>query len=302
MVNLAKWSGFWMVPVALLISACGPPPSGLGNAALDSAMIEGIRETPVVLENGVFEGEPFEPGAASRPRVGRIQEFVVRGDLGGDGQERAAVLLWSSEGGSGTFLWMSILESAPERPRSVATTPVGDRVQIIDFVFEDGGLILDCIAAGPQDAACCPNQHERRSYEWTGSEIQGSSNVLGTISTADLTGRLWQLEQFGRDGLAPEVEVTLEFSDASSFSGNGGCNLYSGTVSGGEGGEFSLSATASTMRRCPEDMAGAESQYMMRLARVSGFSFFNGRLLLRYTLDGEEDHMSFSAGPLEAKP
>ena len=49
------------------------------------------------------------------------------------------------------------------------------------------------------------------------------------------------------------------------------------------------------MRRCPEDMTGAESEYFHRLSRVERFAFLNGKLLLRYSIDDEGDALVFVA-------
>jgi heat shock protein HslJ len=282
--------------LGLGLMACSGPMSGLDDLALRSAIISGIEDTEVELRDGVWEGEPYDEGAASRPRVGLIEEFALRGGFTSPESEQVAVLTWQSSGGSGTLLWLAILESAPGHPRSVATTLIGDRVQVIDFSVEDGELTLELIAAGPDDAACCPGQHERRSYRMSGSSLAGSNEILGRASPADLAGRVWVLERFGfADTVAVAVEVTIEFSDGDKISGNAGCNLYTGSVLDIDGKDFRPSATASTMRRCPEDLTGAESWYFHRLSRVERFGFLNGKLLLHYSIDGQGDAMVFVA-------
>lgn len=284
------------------LAACSAPPSGLETAALNEARIEGLRDEAILLSEGVWEGRPYEEGAAVRPRAGRIQEFALRGDLSGEGQDLAAILLWSSEGGSGNLVWLSIVESAPERARSIATTLVGDRVQIIDLLLEGEQVQLDIVAAGPGDPACCPTQRERRRYRLSDGDLVGIAEVMGPVTTADLVGRTWRLDRFGRDDGPPSAEVTLEFSDPENFSGNGGCNAYQGSVVGSSMDNLELSAVASTMRRCPEDMTGTESRYFLRLDKVRSFSFHNGRLLLHYSTGDDEDSMIFSVAPAAANP
>ena len=63
---------------------------------LANATFEGIHDQPVALADGSWEGEPFEPGAASRPAVGLVRHFWMGGDLNGDGTEEAVVLLWKN--------------------------------------------------------------------------------------------------------------------------------------------------------------------------------------------------------------
>jgi heat shock protein HslJ len=281
---------------SLGLVACAGPPSGLDDLALRSARIDGIEEISIELEDGIWEGEPFEEGGASRPMIGLIEDYALRAGFTSVESEEAAVLLWHSTGGSGTRLWLAILESAAGRPRSVATSMIGDRVQVIDFWAEPGEIIVDLIAAGPNDAMCCPGQREQRRYRVADTGLIGTTEILGRGSVTDLRGKTWVLESFGRaESDTVSVEITIEFGQEGSISGNGGCNLYSGSVLDAEGMDFHLSATASTMRRCPEDMTGAESEYFHRLSRVEGFGFLNGRLLLRYTTEQTGDLLVFIA-------
>lgn len=281
---------------SLGLTACAGPPSGLDDMALRSARIAGIEDFSIELENGIWEGEPAEEGAASRSRIGLIEDYALRGGFTSANSEKAAVLLWQSSGGSGTLLWLAILESAACRPRSLATTLIGDRVQVIDFRAEADELVLDLIAAGPDDAMCCPGQREQRRYRVTDLGLTGIVEILGRGSAKDLAGKTWVLERFGRaNSDTVSVEITIEFSEDESIAGNSGCNEYTGSILDAKGMDFHLSATATTMRRCPETMTGAESEYSHRLSRVQGFGFLNGQLLLHYTTEETSDALVFTA-------
>jgi hypothetical protein len=90
---------------------------------LRNATYAGLEDlaVPVTLEERRWEGEPFEPGAASRPSVVLAPGFRLTGDLDGDGAEEAVVVLAQSSGGSGTWPpppWVTAWESA--RPASRA--------------------------------------------------------------------------------------------------------------------------------------------------------------------------------------
>jgi LysM repeat protein len=87
----------------LMAMSVGTAPAGLAPADLTNATYRGIYEQPVTLTNGTYEGEPFVEGDASRPTISFIPDLVVYGDVTGDGQNDAAVLLVENSGGSATF-------------------------------------------------------------------------------------------------------------------------------------------------------------------------------------------------------
>jgi len=128
---------------ALLVATCQPraeapkaAPQAL-SAPLGAPTLEELKNAtyagledlagPVSLKDGRWEGEPFEPGAASGPSVVLAPGFRLTGDLDGDGTEEAVVVLAQSSGGSGTFNSLAVVKRAAEGPRNVATTPLGDR-------------------------------------------------------------------------------------------------------------------------------------------------------------------------------
>ena len=95
-----------------------------------NARYQGIEGASVQLEDGRWEGEPYAPGGASRPAVGLVEHFVLNGDLDGDGEIEAVVLLWQSSGGSGTFDHVAVMKKVDGDWLNVATAPLGDRVQV----------------------------------------------------------------------------------------------------------------------------------------------------------------------------
>jgi hypothetical protein len=91
---------------------------------------QGIYDHPVTVHDGVYEGEPFVPGGASRPRVELVEDLLVQGDLDGDSVEEAAVLLAESSGGSGVMTYLALVTWRDGAPVNLATRLIGDRVQI----------------------------------------------------------------------------------------------------------------------------------------------------------------------------
>ena len=81
----------------------------LTEAALQNASYDGILESPVILSDGRFEGEPFTPGSATRPVVTLVPGVMAVGDLGGDAGEEAVVALAHNAGGSGVFMYLAVM-------------------------------------------------------------------------------------------------------------------------------------------------------------------------------------------------
>lgn len=277
------------------LAACAAPPPALDLSRLGQARIEGIEPEPILLENGSWEGEPWVEGGAARPRAGLIEEFVLEGSFTGEGRQQAAVLLWNSGGGSGTRLFVAVLEAGEDRPHSVATSLVGDRVQVIDFVAEGRELVLDLVTHGAGDAACCPGEHELRRYRFAGESVMESAEDLGRATARILAGQIWKLDRFAEGQDRPvDVEITIAFDGAGHAHGNAGCNDYEATVEESDGRNLTIHPTLTTMRRCPKAMVGAESEFLRLVGQVARFSFQNGRLVLQYTDADQFGMMSFT--------
>src|SRR5262245_40748169 len=148
-------------------SPSGPPEPTL--AQLRSATYQGLDlgRGPVTLEDGRWEGPPVAPGAASRPAVSLVRDYVLRGDLDGDGQAEAVVLLAASSGGTGELLYLAVVKRAASEIANVATAPLGDRVQLRAGRIESRRIVLDLVQAGAGDPMCCPGDLVTRTWEWS---------------------------------------------------------------------------------------------------------------------------------------
>ena len=59
--------------------------------AVANMTYSGIYDDDVTLTDGRWEGEPFVADGASRPAVGIIDDFMLIGDLDGDGTDEVVV-------------------------------------------------------------------------------------------------------------------------------------------------------------------------------------------------------------------
>lgn len=240
---------------------------------------------PVTLSNGRWTGAPTASGAASRPSVELADDFVVVGDLDGDGLEEAVVLLTYSSGGTGVWSFLAVVARRNGALHNVATAPLGDRVQIRSARITGGKLLVAAVRAGANDAACCPG--DLVDWQWTlGERSLNTPGAVGTgrLSLATLAGTVWILRAW--DIRAPaelEPEVTLAY-DAGRFTGSGGCNRYVAAVEGGVmAGEIKVGPPAATRMACPEPQSSAETRFLEQLGGARTIGFMLGRLAISYT-------------------
>lgn len=296
----------FLLLTAGIIAACASAPVSTATFdELGNMTYRGIYEQPVRLTNGVYEGEPFVAGGASRPRVQLIRPLHAVGDLDGDADPEIAVLLAESAGGSGVRTFVAIVARRERRLINVATHLVGDRVQIRRLAIEEGAVVLEIIAAGPNEAMCCPTAKRRLVWQltrraWHASAwdelVQTLSQDLGPLTLTDLEGVTWRLVQVGRNRPMPEAVLVTATFKGEQLSGSGGCNRYFGSVSGGPH-ELKLGPIAATRRACEPSIMAFEDGYLAALGRTTKFGFHLGQLALTYQSTSGIDTLLFEVAP-----
>lgn len=266
------------------------------TADLHNLTYHGIYDQPVHLIAGIYEGEPFVAGGASRPRVELQGDLVLRGDLNGDGADEQIVFLAASSGGTGTHIYVATVSKVEGAWRNTATSLVGDRVQVQSAAVEDGELRIGLVEAGPADPVCCPTRKMERRYRLRGDVLAlERSEDQGELALADLAGVVWQLRQFGRDQPVPAgVAITAEFNDGK-VAGSAGCNRYFAEVKSETGRGIRIGPPGTTRMACPDPAGAAETRFLQRLAAVDRFSFRWGQLALGYPLDAEHASLLFTS-------
>jgi heat shock protein HslJ len=263
---------------------------------------QGIEDAPVTLSDGIWEGPPYVEGGASRPRVGLLEDVQIMGDLNGDGQEETVVFLWQSGGGTGSYLYLSVMQAGNGEYKNISTALVGDRVKIRGAIIDSGKISLDVLQAGEKDAMCCPAQLAKRSWVLKDGQLEeGEMEITGTLSLSTLEGSEWHLTHFNREQPVGEnIEVTLSFNEGH-ISGKSACNRYSAEISeNDEPGSIVMGHSMGTRMACPEPLMKIEHQYLATLSQVTSFSFNSGSLTLSGNKeDGSRFSMVFS--PAETK-
>lgn len=270
--------------ILLVATGCGlmkaaPPAPAPTLTQLESATYSGVLEQPITLESGSYVGAPFVEGE-SRPGVLLWNDLIAVGDVDAAPGDEAAVLLSSASGGSGERVYLAVVGMRDGRPVNLGTALIGDRVKVRTMSIVEGKIVLDLVEAGERDAACCPTQMARRSYELEGEELRKvSSEALGTLSLRTLEGTEWQLVWL--DDQAPQVIrlPTLTVAEGR-LSGFGGCNNYNGTIKERVPGEIEVSPLASTRMACPSGEMDVEQKFLKLLEQVDRYTFVGGRLAL----------------------
>jgi len=257
-----------------------------------------IADGPVTLVDGAWEGEPVDGGAA-RPRVTVAPDFLLLGDVDGDGSDEAIVLLSASGGGSGDFLYVAVVDRHDGKVENTGTALLGDRVQVRDARLEDGRMLFDIVQAGPDDAMCCPGELVTRGWHLRpgGLEEFVTSTKSGRLSLETIAGTEWVLRNWSWDEPAPPApEVTLAVQGGR-FVGSAGCNRYFAAATPGTApGDVSVGPAGATRMMCPEAAMQVEDRFLEQLSSTVKYGFVFGRLALTYKIADGVSTMLFAPG------
>jgi len=258
--------------------------------------IEGLK-SPIKLVDGKWIGGPYKKGSASRPMVNLVGDLRVIGDLTGDGTDDAVVLLNHAPGGTGQLLYLAVMTRRKNKIENIATTLIGDRVQIRDIRIEPKRILVDVVQAGPKDAMCCPGEVTTRA--WT-LDPTGKLNRMtvdakpGRLSLETIGNTEWVLQSWDPKQAAPtHPAVTLFFKDGR-FTGSSGCNNYFAPAKEGKiPGDVVVGPAGTTRKSCPEKEMSVERRYLDQLVRVKKFGFVVTQLGLSWEKQGVWKTMLF---------
>lgn len=127
-------------------------------------------------------------------KVSRLESYgthfdrVVYGDLTGDGEEEAIVVLVQEVSASSAEQYAYIYTvkngSLSKLTKFVGGTSgcvfEGEECSILEVSIENGLLIIDRAIPTDQDAKCCPSLHRSTKYRWNGSQLVevGKTQIL----------------------------------------------------------------------------------------------------------------------------
>ncbi|MBI5839681.1 MAG: hypothetical protein HZB19_06230 [Chloroflexi bacterium] len=91
-------------------------------------------------------------------------DFIVLGDVNGDGLDEAAAIFVESFGGTGNFAVLAFFRNENGAPAFITSTLIDDRPMINGLGFEGHEIFVDAIVHGFEDAGCCPTLPSTRRY------------------------------------------------------------------------------------------------------------------------------------------
>jgi len=252
---------------------------------------------PVRLKDGKWEGPAYVEGSVVRPMLNLLGDFIITGDLDGDGLDEAVTLLSLSTGGTGQLLYVTVVSRRGCELQNIATRLIGDRVQILGGRIKEQSIIFDVVRVGPSDPSCCPG--EVATVGW----MLEPGGILNPVVTEGKTSRLslqsiaateWVLWQWGwNEPASAKPEITIRYVDGQ-FIGSGGCNRYFAKASEGDiAGDISVGQIGSTRMSCNEQTMLLENRFFTQLGSVKKFGFMLGKLALTYQRGGSQDMMLF---------
>jgi heat shock protein HslJ len=260
----------------------GPPPAPTLEQ-LQSASVSGVFDQAVTLAGGVYEGEPAEAGASSRPQLMLWEPTLHFGDVDGTEGNEAVVVLSSTSGGSGEFVHVAVFGVRDGALANLGTAPVGDRTKLQSLWLERGRILMDVVEAGPDDAACCPTQVARKTYAMEGGALkQLSSEVRGVLALSMLAANEWQLVEIDGQPLPAGVEAPLIHFENDKVRGFSGCNRFTAPVKETKPGEIDIGPAAGTRMACPQPQMDLEQRFLAQLDAVNRYSFLGGQLALSW--------------------
>ena len=130
----------------------------------------GEENTPIQFEDG--EGSiAYGDGATERDYAGIEDDMAAFGDLDGDGIADAAVVVFTSGGGSGTFKYLIAVLDRDGAPVQAARVHLGDRVQVESVTIASGEIVMDMLAHRRSDGLCCPTLNITRGFALRGDQL-----------------------------------------------------------------------------------------------------------------------------------
>lgn len=123
----------------------------------------GDQDTPIRLVDGMGT-LVYGQGATERETVGLIDHAVAFGDLDGDGNADAAVVVYTSGGGSGAFIYLMAVLDRDGAPSQAARAYLGDRVPVRNLAIVGGEIVAHTVTHRPTDGLCCPTLEITRTF------------------------------------------------------------------------------------------------------------------------------------------
>ena len=122
------------------------------------------------------------PGGADYISVS-VMDFIVRGDLNGDGEDEAVAMVTENYGGTGTFVFAAVYQYLNDEAVFLTSVFLDDRPLINHLEVESGEIFIDAVIHNRDDPMCCPTLATTRRYL-----LNGINLIPTSYSTETPTG------------------------------------------------------------------------------------------------------------------
>ena len=112
-----------------------------------------------------------------------VTDFIVPGDLTGDGENEAVAVVAENYGGSGTFVFLAVYQFINDEAVFLTSIFLDDRPLIKNLAIENGEIFVDVIIHDRNDPMCCPTLETTRRYL-----LNGVNLILINYTTETPTG------------------------------------------------------------------------------------------------------------------
>lgn len=171
------------VPPTPLPDIPGISPEQVRNSEYQLGFLDQIRI--VQLKDGQYqEGNPSDTDFVSVS----VTDFIVRGDLNGDGENEAVAVVAENYGGSGTFVFLAVYQYLNDEAVFLTSIFLDDRPLINSLAVEDGEIFVDAVIHSVDDPMCCPTLPTTRHYL-----LNGINLILTNYTTLTPSGELRQI-------------------------------------------------------------------------------------------------------------
>lgn len=304
MKKIGKLRDFVLFGAVSVLMGCAATPAVVEPVVLSPILLgnftyQGLRGLPsVTLQDGngpvplaapAGNAPAMTPGSADTA-VHLVEDLMVQGQLQGDAQMEAVVLLEQWTGPTTVATYAAVVAIAHSQPVNVATVWLGENVQVRDVRIEQQLLVVDLVNAGVDDSPCCPSQRVSMRWQWEQNTLMPLDSTVegGRLSVSDIAGHEWQLAYWQQD--EPDLSdppLTLSYQEGK-FAGFAGCNRYFATVLDGQlPGDLLVTQPANTRMACPEPGSSTEARFLSLLGKVERFTFTPRGLALSYRLDAQ---------------
>jgi hypothetical protein len=155
-----------------------PQPSPTSLPLETSLSLERLKNASYFLEDFYMDVRLSDGVFASDQLQVQMIEPVAFGDLDGDGQEDAALILTLRTGGTGTFYHLFALLNQGGQPLQAGSAYVGDRQLVNELYIHDSRILLDHQTHGLSSPLCCPDDHRLTGFVLEGGSLRRTSEQL----------------------------------------------------------------------------------------------------------------------------